>query len=144
MTPENTKHAARQAPDLTPENRERLDSYRKHLERSPLMPVARRTYVSAVRGYLAWLQSASCDGDPLADSVAKDWAVRDYRSWLVTVAKRAPATVNKAMAALDSYYTSLGLGKAQEAGDPSSCPESSGRASCQALPACGRGVPVSS
>jgi site-specific recombinase XerD len=111
MTPENTNHSQRQAPDLTPENREGLDSYRKHLERSPLMPVAQRTYVSAVRGYLAWLQSASCDGDPLADSVAKDWAARDYRSWLVTVAKRAPATVNKYMAALDSYYTFLGLGK---------------------------------
>lgn len=111
MTPENAGRSSRQAPILTPENRDRLESYRHHLERSPLLPVAQRTYVSAVRGYLAWLESASCDGDPLADSVAKDWAARDYRSWLVTVAKRAPATVNKAMAALDNYYAFLGLGK---------------------------------
>jgi site-specific recombinase XerD len=38
--------------------------------------------------------------------------VRDYRTHLVTVLKRSPATVNKAMAGLDDFYTWRGLGKA--------------------------------
>jgi len=37
--------------------------------------------------------------------------VRGYRSHLVTVAKRAPATVNKVMAALDDFCVWRGLGK---------------------------------
>jgi integrase/recombinase XerC len=53
------------------------------------------------------------DGDPLNDAVAKDWAVRDYRSYLVTVAKRATATVNKHLAALQDFYVWRGLGQPQ-------------------------------
>ena len=50
------------------------------------------------------------DGDPLDDAAARDWAVRDYRSYLVTVAKRATATVNKHLAALEDFYVWRGLG----------------------------------
>ncbi len=53
------------------------------------------------------------DSDPLNDAVAKDWAVRDYRSYLVTVAKRATATVNKHLAALQDFYVWRGLGQPQ-------------------------------
>jgi site-specific recombinase XerD len=110
MTPENTARATRQAPELTPENRALLDEYAIHLGHV-LSGHAPRTYLGAVRGYLSWLESATVDGDPMADSTAKDWAVKDYRTWLVTVAKRAPATVNKVLAALDNFYTWRGLGK---------------------------------
>ena len=37
----------------------------------------------------------AADGDPLTDAAAWDWAAHDYRGYLVTVAKRAIATVNK-------------------------------------------------
>jgi integrase/recombinase XerC len=44
---------------------------------------------------------------------ARDWAVRDYRSHLITVAKRAPATINNnTLAAIDDFYTRRGLGPA--------------------------------
>ena len=43
---------------------------------------------------------------------ARDWAVRDYRTHLQAVAKRAPRTVNNALAAVDDFYTRLGLGAA--------------------------------
>ena len=89
-----------------------MAAYEWHLARSPLIGHSGRTYASAVRGYLAWLDGAEADGDPLSDPAARDWAVRDYRSHLVTVAKRAPATVNKVMAALDDFCTWRGLGKA--------------------------------
>jgi site-specific recombinase XerD len=102
-----------------------LAAYGRHLARSPLIGHSARTYASAARGYLAWLDGAEVDGDPLADTAARDWAVRDYRSWLVTVAKRAPATVNKIMAGLDDFYVWRGLGKthAKRADIPARAPK---------------------
>ena len=111
MTPENASAAAGQRADLTPENTALLAEYGKHLRHQPLTGHTPRTYLSAVRAYLAWLQQAETDGDPLGDARAKDWAVRDYRSYLVTVAKRATRTVNKHLAALQDFYTWRGLGK---------------------------------
>jgi site-specific recombinase XerC len=111
--PENAASAETQTPKLTPENAELLAKYADHLEHSPLTGHTPRTYLGAVRAYLAWLEDAPVDGDPLNDAAAKDWAVRDYRSYLVTVAKRATATVNKHLAALQDFYTWRGLGQPQ-------------------------------
>jgi site-specific recombinase XerD len=82
------------------------------LAAAPLAAQTRRTYLSKVRGYLAWLVTADVDGDPLCERRARDWTVRDYRGYLVTVAKRAPATVNNTLAAIDDFYTRRGLGAA--------------------------------
>ena len=98
---------------MTPENATLLAEYADHLQRSPLSGHSPRTYLGAIRAYLTWLQDAPVDGDPLNDATAKDWAVRDYRSYLVTVAKRATATVNKHLAALQDFYIWRGLGQPQ-------------------------------
>ena len=113
MTPENAAETAKQTAELTPENATLLAEYGIHLQRSPLTGHSPRTYLGAVRAYLTWLQQADTDGDPLNDTAAKDWAVRDYRSYLVTVAKRATATVNKHLAALQDFYVWRGLGQPQ-------------------------------
>jgi site-specific recombinase XerC len=113
MTPENAVKPLGQGTVLTPENTALLADYAVHLEHSPLTGHTPRTYLSAVRAYLTWLQEAPVDGEPLKDAAAKDWAVRDYRSHLVTVAKRATATVNKHLAALGDFYVFLGLGQPQ-------------------------------
>jgi site-specific recombinase XerC len=113
MTPENAASAAARTPELTPENAAVLAEYADRLARSPLTGHSPRTYLGAIRAYLAWLQEAPVDGDPLNDATAKDWAVRDYRSYLVTVAKRATATVNKHLAALQDFYIWRGLGQPQ-------------------------------
>jgi site-specific recombinase XerD len=89
-----------------------LEAYAAALEQAPLSAQTRRTYASKVRQYLAWLQAADVDGDPLTQPRARDWAVRDYRTHLLTIAKRAPATVNNALAAVDDFYTRRGLGPA--------------------------------
>ena len=68
--------------------------------------------LSKVRGYLVWLAAADMDGDPLTERRARDWAVRDYRGYLMTVAKRAPTTVNNTLAATDDFYTRRGLSPA--------------------------------
>ena len=58
----------------------------RQVRRSPrAVPVSGhspRTCLGAVRAYPTWLQDA-----PLNDATARDWAVRDYRLYLVTVAR---------------------------------------------------------
>lgn len=60
--------------------------------------------------YFAWLADAEVDGDPLSDPAAAVWAARDYKSYLHT-RKRAPATVNAALAAVSDLALRRGLGK---------------------------------
>jgi integrase/recombinase XerC len=106
-----SRHGAAATP-LPADLVELLEEYRAQLARAPLSPESRRTYLSKVRQYLGWLAAAAVDGDPLADSAARDWAVRDYRSHLQAIAKAAPATVNGALAAIDDFYARRGLGRA--------------------------------
>ena len=53
MTPENAASAAVQAPKFTPENAAVLAEYADHLARSPLTGHSPRTYLGAIRAYLA-------------------------------------------------------------------------------------------
>lgn len=87
--------------------------YAAALRSAPVDEDTRRAYASRVRQFLAWLGAATVDGDPLGDPVARDWAVRDYRSFLQGVAKRKPATVNTVLAALNDFYSRRGLGPAE-------------------------------
>lgn len=91
-----------------------LDGYTRQLTEVPLSDQTRRTYVSKVRQFLIWLDTyaAAGDADPLAEKRARHWAVRDYHTHLLAVAKREPATVNNALAALNDFYTRRGLGPA--------------------------------
>jgi len=125
MTLENATTAGAQGQETTLENKrgrqpvalsgeyeDIVTKYAADLAKSPLRGATPRTYISAVRGYLAWLDGGYHDGQPLDDRAARDGAVRDYRTHLVTVDKRAASTVNKIMAGLDDFYTRRGLGKA--------------------------------
>lgn len=88
-----------------------FDGYAAALEHAPLDADTRRAYDSRVRSYLAWLDSAEITGpDPLTDAHGRDFAGRDYRSYLKTVARRATSTVNAHLTALDHFYGYLGLG----------------------------------
>jgi site-specific recombinase XerC len=81
----------------------------------PLAADTRRTYASRLRMYLAWLaERPAADADPLTDSRARDWAVRDYSHYLLREAdpKRSVRYVNNALAALDDFHVRRGLGKA--------------------------------
>src|ERR1700691_4738911 len=116
MAPENTRKAhpaAESRPSRTYGRRPvilsstyeaALSAYAEHLGQSPLRGHSSRTYLSAVRGYLQWLEGGDVAGAPLADPRSRDRAVNEYTTWLRTVAKRSPATVNKTMAVLDDFY----------------------------------------
>src|SRR5436190_3056777 len=113
--------AASEPPDSPASNKDdRLDGtrsellagYLSSLEGRPLAARSRQAYGHQVRRYLAWLGDRSpVDGDPLVDGDARDWAVRDYKRHLKAVERWKPASVNLALAALDSFYTQLGLGR---------------------------------
>jgi len=113
--------AASEPPDSTASNKdaprgearaEALSAYIGWLEGRPLAARSRQAYGHQVRRYLAWLGDRSpVDGDPLGDEAARDWAVRDYKRQLKAVERWKPASVNLALAALDSFYTQLGLGR---------------------------------
>jgi Site-specific recombinase XerD len=96
----------------------------------PLDADSVRVYRSRVRQYLAWLAAALADGavegDPLTDPDARDWAVRDYRTHLQTVAKRKPSTINAHLSAVDDFYRRRGLGPA--AAERADIPETAPRA----------------
>ena len=73
---------------------------------------ARRTAIRCASTWRGWGDRSPVDGDPLADGDARDWAVRDYKRHLKAVERWKPASVNLSLAALDSFYTELGLGGA--------------------------------
>jgi site-specific recombinase XerD len=76
---------------------------------------ARRTYLSRVRMFLAWLADTDVDGDPLTDPTAAGWAARDYKAYLHGTLKRAPATVNATLAAISDLAIRRNLGKLDSA-----------------------------
>jgi integrase len=92
--------------------------YEEHIARqgAPLDANTVRLYTSRVRQYLAWLAAAltegTVEGDPITDPEVRDWAVRDYRTHLQTVAKRKPATINAHLTAIDDFYRRRGPGPA--------------------------------
>lgn len=80
------------------------------LANAPLDPDTRRAYSSRVRGYLAWLAGSGIGPEALGEIGLRDGAVRDYRAYLQTVARRKPATINTTVAAIADFYTRTGRG----------------------------------
>ncbi|MEV0387714.1 hypothetical protein [Nonomuraea sp. NPDC050643] len=108
------RHGARPTP-LPTDYEQLLAEYSAALEQVPLAADTRRTYTSRVRMYLAWLaERPAAMQDPLTDRRARDWAVRDYRHYLLREAdpRRSARYVNNALAALDDFHLRRGLGKA--------------------------------
>jgi hypothetical protein len=71
----SARRRGRAAVDLPAFEAAVLDDYTEALRSAPLCDQTRRTYASKVRQFLAWLASASLDGDPLASADGRDWAV---------------------------------------------------------------------
>ena len=101
------------APTVLPPKMQVLhNDYVSELAKATMLSAnTRRGYASQVRGYLAWLADADVDGDPLYDPSARDGAARDYKAYLQTVAKRRPAGINTALAAIADFYLRGGLGQ---------------------------------
>jgi site-specific recombinase XerD len=87
-----------------------LDLYQDWLTHQPLSAHTRRTYLGRVRQYCAYLAATPAEyGDPLCQSHARDYAVRDYKALLKTAHHAKPTSVNLTLSALDHFYQFLGL-----------------------------------
>lgn len=89
---------------------QQLSAYEVSLARQPLADNTRRAYLLQVRQYGAYLATrVSPDGNPLRDPFARDYAVRDYKTYIKTEGKARPSSVNLALAAIDHFYLFLGI-----------------------------------
>lgn len=90
-----------------------FSDYKTWLSKQPLSVHTRRAYRTQVRQFCIYLDQIDREyGDPLEDEHARNYAVRDYKSYLKVVRKRKPATVNSALAAIDNFYRFLQMSPA--------------------------------
>lgn len=86
--------------------------YEGWLSRQPLSANTKRSYRTRVLQYLEYLAATPAEyGNPLEDLHARDYAVRDYKSYLKAVRKAKPSSVNLSLAAIDNFYLYLGMGR---------------------------------
>lgn len=65
-----------------------------------------------MKGFLRYLAATPAEyGDPLSEEHARDYAARDHKTYLKTVGKAKPSSVNLTLAAIDSFYRFMGMGK---------------------------------
>lgn len=98
-----------------PEPDEQAELYSRWLWRGGVLADAsKKAYEARVREFVSWvLEHGEQYADAFTDEYVRDYAARDYRRKLLTVDKKAPATVSQAMSALGSFYEWLELGKPQ-------------------------------
>lgn len=86
-----------------------LRAYDMWLDRQPLASNTRNAYRLQVHQYGAYLaQRPPEEDDPLSQPFARDYTVRDYKTYLKTERKVKPTSVNLALAAIDHFYQFLG------------------------------------
>lgn len=98
-------------PSFTSPN-EALTAYVEWLPTQLLSANTQRTYRTQVCRFCEFLSGYTDRyGNPLSEPHARDYAVRDYKTFLKVEKKHKPTTVNLALAALDHFYQFLHLGQ---------------------------------
>src|SRR5437588_91078 len=91
-----------------------LAAYDEWLDWQPLAAKTRVAYRLQVRHYGAYLaQLTPTAGDPLHTPFARDYAVRDYKTYLKTERQAKPTSVNLALAAIDHFHQFIGNDRPQ-------------------------------
>jgi site-specific recombinase XerD len=89
-------------------------AYERHITRTGLAAQTTRSYSGQVRRFCGWL-STQAEHDPadvFTNPFGRDYAVRDYRTYLTAELRQAPTSVDQALAALRSLFQWIGLGPA--------------------------------
>ena len=82
-----------------------LAAYDAWPDRQPLAAKTRVAYRLQIRQYGAYLeQRPPTADDPLHIPFARDYAIRDYKSYLKTERQAKPTSVNMALAAIDHFH----------------------------------------
>ncbi len=86
-----------------------LTGYDAWLERQPLAAKTRIAYRLQVRQYGAYLaKRPPTSDDPLHTLFARDYAIRDYKTYLKIERQAKPTSVNLALAAIDHFHQFIG------------------------------------
>ena len=88
-----------------------LGRYERWLARQPLADRTRDAYLAQVHGFVDWLAGSEHGGAALTEAHVRDWAARDYKRHVKASRRWSPASVNQALAGIDNFYRSLGLGR---------------------------------
>lgn len=104
-----------------------VEGWVRQLHRTGLADSTKAAYERQVRDFVEWLhgQDKHDPDELLTDRYVRDYAVRDYRRWLLTEKKAAPKTVDLALTAIASMCTMLGWAKPDvqmAAGKPTTAP----------------------
>jgi integrase/recombinase XerC len=98
------------ATDLENELEHALVATERHLNRCALTANTVKAYRRQAHAYAAWLRAHAADHrDAFADVVGAEGAVTAWRRHLIGTGKKAPATVNQALAAVTLLYGLVGL-----------------------------------
>ncbi len=127
--------------------------YGTWLERQPLAERTKASYLSLTRSYLGWLVTpddyeslipdhttgvVSVAWGPRAEAEqdrreaerrSAEWAVREYKRWMLVERRLAARTVNQALSAVSNFYLSRGL---QVAAPPERLPKQAPQALAEA------------
>ena len=91
-----------------------LAAYSAWLDRQPLATKTRIAYRLQVHQYEAHLtQRPPMADDPLRTPFARDYAIRDYKTYLKTERQAKPTSVNLALAAIDHFHQFIGNDRPQ-------------------------------
>ncbi len=91
-----------------------LTAYDAWLDRQPLAAKTRVAYRLQVHQYGAYLaQRPLTQDDLLRTPFARDYAVRDYKTYLKTERQAKPTSVNLALAAIDHFHQFIGNDRPQ-------------------------------
>jgi site-specific recombinase XerC len=90
----------------------------RELQRAPLADRTKDAYSQHVAAYGAWLAGRRDGARAIVDPKARDYAARDFKRHLKVARGWKPASVNLALAAVDHFNRSLGLGPANVKREP--------------------------
>src|SRR6266581_3772379 len=91
-----------------------LTAYDAWLDRQLLAAKTRTAYRLQVHQYGAYLaQRPSTTDDPLYTPFVRDYAIRDYKTYLKIERQAKPTSVNLALAAIDHFHQFLGNDRPQ-------------------------------
>lgn len=85
-----------------------LTAYNDWLDRQPLAAKTRAAYRFQVRQYGSYLPQRPSKDDPLYTPFTRDYAVRDYKTYLKVERQAKPTSVNLALAAIDHFHQFIG------------------------------------
>lgn len=87
-----------------------IAAFAEALDRSALLDATKHEYAAMVRRFAAWAEDR--DDWPPTDPWQREHLTRDYKKYLQTERKLAPASINATLSALDMLWRVSGLGPA--------------------------------